>query len=373
MIRSRRPEIAAAAVALAVVLAGPAPAHAQQEEEAQEQVQQQVPEGTHEVVRGNTLWDLAGHFYGDPFQWPVIHEANRDRVVDPHWIYPGQILTIPGLEGEADREVMVARAEPVRLPGTAAGDRTVFYSAGSGDEGGVRVVGLPPSERFAVSPDDFHSAPWLRLQRRESSAIGRVVGFTGAEQRRSNLRTAKPFDRLRVVIDRGPMIQVGMMLQTFRVAREIPELGDVMVPTGLLTVAAIEEAGVVAVVSREYDRLRVGDAVRVAPRFPLELGVHPLDVTWREGPVATIVTFGDVHQLYNEGDVAILDVGRVDGVQVGDEFVHVVNHGPGWSGEVEGRVRVVSVQLEHASARIVDLRNPVFREGIELIPSRKMP
>lgn len=373
MIRSRRPEIAAAAVALAVVLAGPAPAHAQEEEEAQEQVQQQVPEGEHEVVRGNTLWDLAAQFYGDPYQWPVIHEANRDRVVDPHWIYPGQILIIPGLEGEADQEVMVARADPVRMPGTGAGDRTVFYSAGSGEEEGVRVVGLPPSERFAVSPDDFHSAPWLRALGQESTAIGRVVGFTGGEQQRSNLQTAKPFDRLRVVIDGGPMIQVGMMLQTFRVAREIPELGNVMVPTGLLTVAAIEEAGVVGVVSREYDRLRVGDVVRLAPRFPMELGVHPLDVTGRGGPMATIVTFGDVHQLYNEGDIAILDVGRVDGVQVGDEFVHVANHGRGWSGEVEGRVRVVSVQEEHASARIVDLRNPVFREGVELIPSRQMP
>ncbi len=368
MIRSRRPEIAAAAVALAVVLAGPAPAHAQEEEEAQEQVQQQVPEGDHEVVRGNTLWDLAARFYGDPYQWPVIHEANRDRVVDPHWIYPGQILTIPGLEGEADQEVMVARADPVRMPGTGAGDRTVFYSAGSGEDEGVRVVGLPPSERFAVSPDDFHSAPWLRALGRESSAIGRVVGFTGGEEQRSNLQTAKPFDR-----GGDRRREVGMMLQTFRVAREIPELGNVMVPTGLLTVAAIEEAGVVGVVSREYDRLRIGDAVRLAPRFPLELGVHPLDVTGRGGPVATIVTFGDVHQLYNEGDIAILDVGRVDGVQVGDEFVHVANHGRGWSGEVEGRVRVVSVQEEHASARIVDLRNPVFREGIRLIPSRQMP
>lgn len=372
MIRSRRPEIAAAAVALAAVLllAGPAPAPAQ--EEVEEQVQQQVPEGSHEVVRGNTLWDLAQQFYGDPYQWPVIHEANRDRVVDPHWIYPGQILTIPGLEGEPDRDVMVTRGEPERMAGTGVGDRTVFYSTGSGGPEGIRIVGLPPAERFAVSPDIFHSAPWFRPQGQPSSRIGRVLGFTGGERALSTLQTAKPFDRLRVEIDGGPMIQVGMLLQTFRVAREIPELGSVVVPTGLLTVAAIEEGGVVGVVSREYARLRIGDAVRVAPAYPLEMGVHPLEVSMR-GPRARILTFGEVHQLYNAGDVAIIDRGRVHGVQVGDEYVVVADHGPQWSGEIEGRVQVVTVQERHASARIVELSNPVFEEGVELLPFRKMP
>jgi len=53
-------------------------------------------EAEHTVVQANTLWDLAQHFYGNPWMWPTIYEANKDRVKDPHWIYPEQTLIIPG-------------------------------------------------------------------------------------------------------------------------------------------------------------------------------------------------------------------------------------------------------------------------------------
>ena len=47
--------------------------------------QAQEQPGTHEVVRGNTLWDLAAFYYEDPFQWRVIWDANRDVVEDPRF------------------------------------------------------------------------------------------------------------------------------------------------------------------------------------------------------------------------------------------------------------------------------------------------
>ena len=50
-----------------------------------------VPE-TYVVKKGDTLWDIAEHFLDDPFQWPDIWKKNT-FINDPHWIYPGQILT----------------------------------------------------------------------------------------------------------------------------------------------------------------------------------------------------------------------------------------------------------------------------------------
>jgi 5'-nucleotidase/UDP-sugar diphosphatase len=35
-----------------------------------------VPERTHTVVRGDTYWDLAKEYYGDPQMWSKIDEAN---------------------------------------------------------------------------------------------------------------------------------------------------------------------------------------------------------------------------------------------------------------------------------------------------------
>lgn len=48
------------------------------------------------VVRvGDTLWTIAGRQLGDSTAWPSLYQANRDRIADPHWIYPGQTLRVP--------------------------------------------------------------------------------------------------------------------------------------------------------------------------------------------------------------------------------------------------------------------------------------
>ena len=62
----------------------------------------------HNVVAANTLWDMAKYYYEDPFKWPVIYEANKHRIKDPHWIYPGQTFIIPGL----DKMVTVVKELP---------------------------------------------------------------------------------------------------------------------------------------------------------------------------------------------------------------------------------------------------------------------
>lgn len=52
---------------------------------------------THTVVKGECLWCIAGYknIYGDPTKWPLIYQANKDKVKNPNLIYPGQVLRIP--------------------------------------------------------------------------------------------------------------------------------------------------------------------------------------------------------------------------------------------------------------------------------------
>jgi nucleoid-associated protein YgaU/DNA-binding SARP family transcriptional activator len=75
-----------------------------------------APEQEVTVVTGDTLWGIAGREYQDPTEWPRIWEANEGQTeddgrvfTDPHWIYPGWELEVPGVGGAVD-------APPVSTP-----------------------------------------------------------------------------------------------------------------------------------------------------------------------------------------------------------------------------------------------------------------
>lgn len=50
---------------------------------------------TYTVVAGDSLSKIVKREYGDAQKWPVIFEANRDKISNPDLIHPGQVLTIP--------------------------------------------------------------------------------------------------------------------------------------------------------------------------------------------------------------------------------------------------------------------------------------
>jgi len=51
--------------------------------------------GTHIVAKGDTLFSLARHYYGDQRRWKDIYEANRSRISSPDRICVGQELVLP--------------------------------------------------------------------------------------------------------------------------------------------------------------------------------------------------------------------------------------------------------------------------------------
>jgi hypothetical protein len=51
------------------------------------------------VVKGDTLWDISAMFLREPWYWPEIWYVNP-QVTNPHWIYPGDILTLVYVDGK---------------------------------------------------------------------------------------------------------------------------------------------------------------------------------------------------------------------------------------------------------------------------------
>ncbi|WP_255725502.1 BTAD domain-containing putative transcriptional regulator [Frankia sp. Cj3] len=84
---------------------------------------QQAPAPQYTVVRGDTLWDIAGQQLGDPFRYRDLFQVNAGRrqpdgaaLVDPNLIRPGWTLLLPAPAAPAAGETP-ARPDPAGTPG----------------------------------------------------------------------------------------------------------------------------------------------------------------------------------------------------------------------------------------------------------------
>jgi hypothetical protein len=350
--------------------------------------QAQEPVGTHTVVDEDTLWDLAQLYYQNPFEWRVIWEANQDSIADPNLIYPDEVFVIPGLPGTATTAEAPTAQQPdaVGLPDTEPEDiqavgadgadlvqfgfrqarpaqqvRSIFYQDTASS--GALAAGAQAGAFYAVTRDAVYSAPWVVPFETEPEHSGVIEGFAVEDARASTIRS---FDRVRMTMP-SPA-RVGAELQIFRVTREIESVGQVVVPTGVLTVSTILDDGVVGVVTKEYQRVLPGDFVRPAPAYTLERGATAQAISG--GSEAMIMGFAGRQVINDLGHVAFLDLGSDDGITIGDEFVL---YGEATADRPRGSLQVVGTTETMAAARIMSMVDDVFRQGVIVRLVRKMP
>jgi nucleoid-associated protein YgaU len=68
---------------------------------------------TYNVVRGDHLWGISSKstIYGNPYAWPLIFKANRDKIRDADLIEPGQVLAVERNASSGDVDAAVQHAK----------------------------------------------------------------------------------------------------------------------------------------------------------------------------------------------------------------------------------------------------------------------
>jgi LysM repeat protein len=335
---------------------------------------------THTVKKGDTLWDLAKQYLGDPFQWPQIFRLNSELIKDPHWIYPGQILKLPGgaaapagAAPEAGGAPATQGARPSRTH-----SMTVFDPRTHKADPGVRQSLIAPAPRTAVRAGDFEAAPFMWAEGGPTNT-GRVDGTAEALASGIDpaLRPIQQMEDVFVRMPRGVDARPGAQLLVYRLADVFVGKGQVVVPTGIVrVVASLDGDRARATVVQKFEEVHIGDGLMPLDTLAMPDNVFPSRV---EFGLATRIrwVYADP-RLPARGTPLILDAGAAQGLVPGDQVTIRTAAGatPGTTGLPESDVavaQVVRVTQWGASAMLIDVRAAGTQAGAQAVVTAKMP
>jgi hypothetical protein len=344
---------------------------------------------THTVKRGDTLWDLAQAYLGDAYLWPEIYRLNTDQIEDPHWIYPGEILRLPGHD-QAAPPVVVAAGDTTR-PAARAPEEP---------EAPRRVAGptvfaprlLPRSRasevREAVAPPrvpigDVIRAPYFAGNNGPRGA-GRVLigaALPGIDKPNATANF-QLYDKVLMTPPAGSAAAERDRFVAYELGSYVEDVGTVVIPTAMVEVVRAPRDGDAAIVRviELYSQLNADQ--QVVPLDTAGAGANqvPVAVPAEGGRVAKIKAIHRDVVLPSLSYYVLFDLRSTDGMRIGDEIevfrprrVNRSDIGPAIPETAIARGQVVKVTPYGATARITSQELPAIRIGESVRITARMP
>jgi len=270
-----------------------------------------LPEGskTHVVQKGDTLWDLASTYLGNPYAWPQIWELNQ-WIKDPHWIYPGDPLII-----DLARATATAGSVPDAVTNLQPDQRRADPSA-------VRRPEL------GYSFQDFIQLPFIAPEGAEAHLKG-LGAFTITSNKREDRAYLGEGESIYLNGGTDQGVKVGdrfvvLKTRTRQLMHPViakKKLGDVIQQVGVVRVINTQSKGAIAVIERSLDAVEIGDhLVRfVEPtNIPTQMRTDTTEPVKISANAGVVVYSRDARLHSSSGDMIIIDRGANDGLKVGE-------------------------------------------------------
>ena len=328
----------------------------------------------HTVKRGDTLWDIAKFYLKDPFRWPEVFHANTDIVKNPHWIYPGQVLTI---DGSAVKPEVAARVDStgfvVAQIQTRAQAPTVFAEHQSTvDERLAAATAMPPA--LTVRPGEYEAAPYVVAENGRLEA-GRVIGPVDRPALGlSSDAGFRLFDRIYITIPAG--VNVGDKVVVAKTGETIADVGRVIEPTAVMRIDSLAgKSQAIGTIVKQFGTVVPGQGIVLPGRTFESTSTRPVNGSY---PLtAKLVWVQGSPRLPSVQTYVILAAGEAKGVRPGDQFT-LLSDGQFSDGtpaplSATARVTIVRVTPFGASGIVVHQDQPEIQTGMAARLTAKMP
>jgi LysM repeat protein len=345
------------------------------------------------IVRGDTLWDLANRFLGNPYLWPQIWELNQ-YILDAHWIYPGDPLVIgpsvagastgepgsgeitadsgpPGDEGEGQDTTPVEGVQTsaaAASPPQALGSESDIYCTGYiGELDETFPLQVTGSEFENLTP---HTSGRAREPEEVRAPVVTSYGVVPGDTAKYGLAAG---DIVYLDGGRAKGLTPGALFTAVKPGDRVlhPLFGDVLGRfyryLGRIRVLSVQEDTAIGEVVQSCDPIEVGATLKPFEEEPVPLGRRaglrpvnfPASTKELEGAPSIVLAKDGIVTL-GQDHVVFIDRGSEENVTPGDTYTIYRLNRPGVPPLVIGELAVLSVQRRTALCKIIESRGSIF-------------